>query len=69
MTPLALPSHNTILTGPPGIEPLPATKNGVSWVTHWRPSDEELRMLNAGHPVRLELLAEGHPPVSVGVGQ
>lgn len=33
----------------------------------WRPSDAELKALNAGHAVELTIYGSQHPPVYVGV--
>jgi hypothetical protein len=36
-------------------------------VSHWKPSAEELFLLNTGAPVYLSFLGQTHPPVMVGV--
>jgi hypothetical protein len=38
-------------------------------VTEWEPSGEELERLKAGAPVRLRILGQVHPPVTVEVAE
>ncbi|HXS30679.1 MAG TPA: hypothetical protein VN755_07585 [Steroidobacteraceae bacterium] len=71
------PSNNFVLAAPPGVPieecgALPVTRlkysNGVnSFLSFWQPTAEQLALLNAGHPVVLEVQGTLHPPVLVAV--
>ena len=71
------PTNNAVLGAPPGISidncgALPITRvlftNGdQACVSFWRPSASELRLLNAGHSVRLCVMGTTHAPLSIGV--
>lgn len=78
MTPHQHPSNNDVLAAPPGATPeecraLPVTRvvyvdarvQGV--VSYWRPTAEELQLLNQGRAVRLSVLGRTHPPLALGV--
>jgi hypothetical protein len=41
---------------------------GVAMVSAWEPTPAELAALNAGAPVQLHIVGEGHPPVWLDVG-
>lgn len=80
MRPTQHPSNNLVLGAPSGwdqsesachalaVTTLPADDSGpavvMSW---WRPTDAELRALIAGHTVRLSVVGERMPPVSIEV--
>ncbi|GAB4071683.1 hypothetical protein GCM10028812_46270 [Ancylobacter sonchi] len=52
-------------------EMIVCTVNGPetpSMVTAWEPTPDELARLNAGAPVLLRVLGDGHPPVMISVG-
>lgn len=67
------PYCNRVLRGPasmPDCLDLPAmyTEHGdgtVSWTSFWRPTPEELELLNANGHVMLVVHGRGHPPVWV----
>ena len=42
-------------------------EHGHMVTSYWRPSPEELAMLNAGHSVELTVWGVTHPPLYVGV--
>lgn len=44
------------------------TINGLSFTSAWRPTPGEMAKLVAGAPILLEIIAAGHPPVSITVG-
>lgn len=46
---------------------LPVLDTGIFMQSAWYPSPEELMLLNAGHPVVLQIWSRSHPPVSIGV--
>jgi hypothetical protein len=46
---------------------LPVMRDGSALVSVWKPSAEELEMLNRGGGVVLSLLVSGHPVTAVGV--
>lgn len=50
-----------------------SVRDGVSvglrtMASAWRPSEIELELLKAGHPLLLTIYGETHPVVSLGVG-
>jgi hypothetical protein len=51
--------QNDTVTGP----------NTPVMVTAWFPTPDELVALNAGAPVHLRIVGQGHPPVMLGVGE
>ncbi len=68
----------TLLLGPPegsrrgACGALPVLKAaddafGTRFVSYWRPSPEDLAVLNAGGHVELQVCGAGHPPVWVDV--
>jgi len=64
---------NLVLKAPDGSTPgeiydLPAMRMQSGFLTQWRPSPEELVLLNAGAPVHLFVLGQSHAPVAVEVG-
>lgn len=72
------PSNNDVLGAPAGWDQsaLPCSAllitraqfNGMdAIVSFWRPSDEELAVLNAGGSVELAILGRTMPPVSLSV--
>lgn len=77
MRPIQHRSNNAVLGAPPGVSveecrPLPITRvrfldgeEGV--VSFWQPSAEQLALLAAGHPVRLLVPGQTHPPLAMGV--
>lgn len=38
-----------------------------SFYSNWKPSEEELKLLNNGGVVEIEVVGQGQPPLSVGV--
>lgn len=42
--------------------------HGPQVVSSWQPTPAELNALNAGAPIHLTVLGQGHPPVTLGVG-
>lgn len=71
------PTNNAVLGAPQGMsidecEALPITRikyaDGVNAVaSFWTPTPAELQLLNNGKPVRLIVLGNTHPPLSMGV--
>ncbi len=70
------PLCNHAFTAPPGTEDDCDTLPVVVWAdptfgpastSFWRPSAEDLAMLNAGGSIGLSIFATGHPVVSMGV--
>lgn len=71
------PKNNAVLGAPPGVpfgqvEALPVTRvqysDGTTGIlSYWRPTPQELALLNRGAGVRLSVLGTIHPPVSLGV--
>jgi hypothetical protein len=69
--------QTTVLGPPPGWDNsrngpcggLPVMAHGGRLLSCWRPSAEELEMLNAGGHVVLAVVGEMHPPVSVNVAK
>ena len=75
MEPLIHPSNNTVMKAPEGYPDcvnLSATRcpvNGVdSVITFWRPTEEELELLNKGGPVALVVYSPVMPMVWVTAG-
>ncbi len=66
MTPKPTTHTNLILTAE-GCEDLPATRLPDRIVTHWKPTPEEIELLNAGGSVQLEILGRTHPPVALNI--
>jgi hypothetical protein len=71
-------SNNAVLCAPAdwdhssvNCSALPITRTQVAgqpvMVSFWRPTAEELALLNAGHQVSLYVYGTTHPPVSIGV--
>jgi hypothetical protein len=77
VTPTQHPSNNDVLGAPPGIsieEVRPLAITRVSYpdgtqgvVSFWRPSAEQLALMNSGRCVWLSVLGHPHPPVMLGV--
>lgn len=83
MQPIKHHSSNDVLGPPPGVSPdlcvpLPITrviydhpwdssKSMPGVVSYWRPTPEQIALLNAGSPVFLSFWGSTHPPVAVGV--
>lgn len=44
---------------------LPVLRDDAGFVSCWRPTPDELAMLNDGGVVTLTVIGEGHPPVSL----
>lgn len=72
------PSNNRVLGAPNGWDQqqiecgaLPITQVSVegttAMVSFWRPSDDELKALNAGASLRLWVYGTAHPPVALDV--
>lgn len=71
------PSNNSVLGAPPGVpidqcEALPVTRavtpDGLMHtISFWKPSAEDLALLNRGQAVRLVVVGTTHPPVHIGV--
>jgi hypothetical protein len=71
------PSTNKVLVAPPGVSrkecgSLPVTnviyEGNIPGVwSYWRPNEEELKALNAGKCVRVSVIGETQPMMSVGV--
>lgn len=71
------PTNNAVLGAPPGMSPdecgaLPITRitysdNTPAVASFWTPTPSELQLLNDGKPVRLIVLGNTHPPLSMGV--
>jgi hypothetical protein len=69
------PQTNHVFTAPPGqedkVSDLPViaveTDIGLGLFSFWKPSAEELALLNAGHSIQLGIYQEMHPVVSVGI--
>ena len=71
------PANNDVLGAPPGTPidecaALPITRiqysDGTPAVaSYWRPTADELALLNQGLAVRLTVLGTTHPPVMLGV--
>lgn len=40
---------------------------GLSFRSYWKPSTEEIRMLQAGYSIELLIRGDGHPPVMLSV--
>lgn len=64
------PSQNTVLGPPKGMvncDPLAVRKNSElgTYMSVWKPSPEELAMLNRGGYVLLWIFGDVHPPVAV----
>lgn len=66
-------TNNMLLGAPPGMQncdTLPATMTTepeVIIASFWRPTEEELQVLNAGGSVVLHIFGTAHPPVALGV--
>jgi len=78
MNPTQHSSNNDVLLPPPGAKvdecrALPITRvvyqpHGLPGVvSYWRPSADELRLLNEGRAVYLSCCGHTHPPVAIGV--
>lgn len=74
------PSNNGVLGAPKGWEQgkIPCSALAVTHtevdgapcvVSYWRPTEQELAELNAGHFVTLHVIGYTMPPVAVGVAQ
>lgn len=50
-----------------GCEDLPAYKGDGFIATFWKPTTEELVMLQAGMPIKLSFVGDSLPPVSLEV--
>lgn len=69
------PQTNHVFTAPPGQEAevsnLPVIiaedEIGIGLFSFWKPSAEELALLNAGHSIQLGIYHKSHPVVSVGI--
>ncbi len=68
------PSCNHAFTAPPGTEDECATLHVRTWndptfgpcsTSYWRPSAEDLKALNEGGWIGLNIFATGHPVVSM----
>jgi hypothetical protein len=68
MDPVSRRDHNFVYQGPtPEIGDLPCYRQpGEVW-SHWKPTPEELELLNHGGHVALGLFHEPIPPISIGV--
>jgi len=66
-------TNNMLLGAPPGMQncdTMPATMTTepeVIIASFWRPTEEELQVLNAGGSVVLHIFGTAHPPVALGV--
>lgn len=72
MRPTIFPEVNRTLTPPEGMpdcEPLPTHAADDFIISRWQPTEEERRLIAAGHPVWLWVFGSGgtHPPVSLEV--
>jgi hypothetical protein len=83
MNPIQHHTNNDVLAPPPGVprdeckplyitrvwyhthQSLQAAIPGV--ISYWRPTPEQLALLNAGKPLFLSFMGATHPPVAVGV--
>ena len=72
------PSNNDVLGAPAfwdqkrlPCDALPITRTELdgmpAMISFWRPTDDELAMLNQGGLVALHVLGAGHPPVALAV--
>lgn len=69
------PHANVCLTAPKGwdeevdgpINDLHAYHDGTCFFSYWRPTDEELDILQDGGFIQLGIMSNDHPPVHVGV--
>lgn len=75
------PSNNAELAPPAGMTPdqclpLPITRivydqagggDIPACVSFWKPTPQQLALLNAGRPVWLSVLGHTHPPLCIGV--
>jgi hypothetical protein len=69
------PQTNHVFTAPHGqeddVSALPVVIHqdqfGVGLFSFWKPSEEELAQLNAGHSIQLGIYSDSHPVVSMGV--
>lgn len=64
--------QTTLLAPPVGTKPgeigaLPVAVFPGAYSSFWKPSAEDLVMLNNGAHVRLDVHSNGHPPVSMSV--
>lgn len=76
MKPVEFEQQDIILGPPPDMErgtcgglPIRRLTNdiGPTMESYWKPSAEDLKMLNEGGHVRLNVYGHGHPPVWVDV--
>ena len=78
MQPTQHPSNNDVLRPPPGVSndecrPLAITRviyepsNLQAVVSYWKPSADELRLLNEGRAVYMSCWGQTHPPIAIGV--
>lgn len=77
MNPTQHPSNNDVLRPPAGASvdecrALPITRvvygeTTPAVISYWKPSAEQLRLLNTGAPVWLSVLGMTHPPMAIGV--
>ncbi|WP_374374422.1 hypothetical protein [Dongia sp.] len=44
-------------------------QDGPAMISVWKPTEDELAQLNAGHAVRLVVYGTGHPPVWIDVAE
>jgi len=71
------PSNNFVLRAPPGVpieecKALPVTRVVYEDMTpgmrsYWKPSEDDLKKLNTGSVICLEVLGDSHPMVIVAV--
>ncbi len=50
-----------------GCDDLPAARGDGFTATYWKPDAEELAMIAAGMPIKLSIMGDGVPPVSLEV--
>jgi len=74
MNPIEHISNNHVFKAPEGMkecDDLSVTVGNWSGypciVSHWKPSPEELKLLNEGKPVQLTIVGRSMPPVSLMV--
>jgi hypothetical protein len=68
MEPVKRSTHNHVYLGPtPDIGDLSCERRDGGVYSHWRPSQADLDVLNAGGVIELGLFHEPIPPISLGV--
>jgi hypothetical protein len=68
MIPLMRSDHNFVYYGPTDeIGDLSCRVDGIETFSHWRPSEEELELLNRGGSVELGITGHPIPPVRINV--